>query len=141
MNRDPTSTLIPEGQYGVIFRECESGIAFGTRRYFAHFSISEPGEFMGLPLIRFYNEPRGRILPRSHNLSLDFTTLFERRPPRNLKPEDFLKGCEVLAQVVTVRHRVAGRRRIQLADELHYSRIDALLRVTAGWPPGIPKVK
>jgi hypothetical protein len=136
---DAQTTLVPEGTYRMTYLMCEKGVAFGAPRYFVHFRITEPGEHFGLPIIRYYNVPRtNRPLPRSHNLWIDFTRLFGRRPPNRLTPQMFLKGCEVLARVVTVKHRHDGGRRVELPKALWHSRIEALVRITAGWPSGIP---
>ena len=136
MTRDPYSTLLPEGQYLTAYVDCEQGHAFGSRRWFGHFRITEFGEFQGQTLLRVWNEPRRDFLPRSHNLYLDYVQLIGRRPPsRGLKPDDFLKGCEVLSEVVTVRHRIDGRRKIPFPEDCRYSKISRLIRITTGSPP------
>lgn len=58
-----------------------------------------------------------------------------RPPSRGLTPYDFLDGCEVLAEVTTVKHRTEGRKRILVRDDCHYSKINRLIRITAGCPP------
>jgi hypothetical protein len=131
-NADPYATLIPEGQYRVIWQKTETGRVQGGDRFFVHFIVSEPGEYQGLPLRRFYNVPKGRLLPRSHNLAQDFMALTNRRPPSRLKPDQFLKGCEVLAEVTTVKRSLQRR---ELSEDTHYSKIDRLIRITAGSPP------
>jgi hypothetical protein len=136
MSADPYATRVPDGQYRATFEGWEKNIAYGSVRWFGHFRITEPGEYFGLPLLRFWNEPRGPFLPRSHNLYLDFVALIGTRPPsQGLKPSDFLKGCEVLVETVTVRHQTQGRRRIELPEDCWYSKIDRLIRITAGSPP------
>ena len=136
MDIDAYATLVPEGQYRAAYRGCETGRPFGVSRYFVVFQITELGEHLGLPLLRFYNVPRGPFLPRSHNLWIDYVTLIGRPPPKGrLTPATFLKGCEVLAQVVTVKERIEGRRRIELPEDCWYSKIDRPIRVTAGHPP------
>ena len=137
MARDnPQETLVPEGEYSVAFLRCEDGIAYGEARWFVHCQIIDEGQYQGLPLIRYYNKPRGKILPRTHHLWLDYTALFDRRPPKNLNPEKFLKGSVMRAQVITVRHATRGKKREKLPEALHYSKIDSLLRLEAG--PNIP---
>jgi hypothetical protein len=136
VNTNPYSTRVPDGQYRAMFTKCETNIAYGSVRWFGHFQITEPGEFSGLPLLRFWNEPRRTFLPRSHNLALDFMAVIGTRPPsQGLKPSDFLKGCEVLVETATVRHQTQGRRRIEVPEDCRYSKIDRLIRLTAGSPP------
>ena len=133
--RDPYGTRIPDGQYRMMYERTESGVAFGARRWFAWFTISEPGPNFGLPIVRFYNVPKRPWLPRSHNLRLDYVQLTGRKPPSKLKPEDFLKGLEVLGEVVTVKRRAQGKRRVLQPEELWYSKVDRLVGITAGSPP------
>ena len=136
MSADPYSTRVPDGQYRAGFIKWEKGTPYGARRWFGHFQINEPGEYFGLPIRRFWNEPQGPFLPRSHNLALDFMAVIGARPPsKGLKPSDFLKGCEVLVETATVRHQSQGRRRIELPEGCWYSKIDRLIRITAGSPP------
>ena len=104
--------------------------------WFGHFQITEEGPHHGLPLLRFWNQPRKDFLPRSHNLFLDYVQLGGGRlPPGRLTPDKFLKGCEVLVEVVTVKSQRKGRRQIKLTEALWYSKIDRLIRITAGSPP------
>ena len=49
--------------------------------------------------------------------------------------DDYLKGTEVLAEVVTVNERIQGRKRIKTPEALHYSKIERLIKYTAGSPP------
>ena len=105
----------------------------GSRRWFVHFQITEPGEHFGERILRFYNAPRGPYVPQSHNLALDYMSLIGRRPSARLKPADFLKGCEVLALVVTVKRNAKCKG--DLPQACHYSKIDRLIRITAGRPP------
>jgi hypothetical protein len=136
MSTDPYATRIPDGQYQAAFVRLEKGFAFGSPRWFGHFKITEHGEFFGLALLRVWNEPRGAFLPRSHNLALDFMAVTGTRPPsKGLKPSDFLKGCEVLVETATVRHQTRGRQRVELPEDCWYSKIDRLIRLTAGSPP------
>jgi hypothetical protein len=134
--KNPQETLVPEGEYSVAFLRCEDGIAYGEARWFVHCQIIDEGQYQGLPLIRYYNKPRGKILPRTHHLWLDYTALFGRRPPKNLKPEQFLKGSAMRAQVITVRHTTRGKKREELPKALHHSKIEWFLKFDAG--PNIP---
>ena len=72
---DPYSTYVPVGQYQVALHGWEKGTAFGSRRWFGHFRITELGRFLGLPILRFWNEPQGPFLARSHNLYLDYVAV------------------------------------------------------------------
>jgi hypothetical protein len=132
---DPFTTRIPDGQVRVVFEHREDGYAFGSPRWFCWFRISEEGTHQGLPLLRIYNVPRGARIPRSHNLAIDYMALIGRRPPAKLRPERFLRDCEVLARVVTVRERVTDRGRVKLPEACWYSRVDELITITAGCPP------
>ena len=135
MTADPYNTRVPEGHFRVTFHKCEKAIAYGVRRWFVWFKITESGPDFGKPILRFYNVPKRPFLPRSHNLYLDCIALTGRRPPSNLTPEMLLKGCEVLAEVVTVKHQMRGSRRTELPEDCWYSKIDRLIRITAGSPP------
>ena len=57
------------------------------------------------------------------------------RPPPNLTPDMFLKGCRVLVRTETVTERVKGKRRIKIPERRHYSKIAEILKITAGSPP------
>ncbi len=135
MSTDPYRTRVPDGQYRVAFDKCETGSAYGGPRWFVWFRITEPGPFVGLPILRFYNVPKRSWLPRTHNLARDYVDLIGRHPPSRLVPKDFLKGCEVLAAVVTVKHQTQGKKRVELPEDCWYSKIDRLIRITAGSPP------
>lgn len=135
MSRDPMETLVPEGRYRMVYMEHEDGKAYGRKVWFVRFQITEPGKYQGLVILRFYNIPRGGRLARSSSLAIDFVNLTGLRPTASLTPDRFLKGCEVLGRVVTVRDRVDGRRRIQLPEAVHYSKVAELLKITAGSPP------
>ena len=135
MSADPYQTRVPDGQYRVAFEKCEKGIAYGAPRWFVWFRITEPGPHIGLSILRFYNVPKRPWLPRTHNLWLDYEALIGPRPPSGLRPVDFLKGCEVLAEVVVVKHQRRGKKRVELHSDAWYSKIDRLIRITAGSPP------
>ena len=128
-------TLMPEGRYRMAYIKHEDGNAYGRRVWFVWFQIMEPGEYEGLLILRFYNQPAGGRLARSSSLAMDFMALTGLRPPANLSPDYFLKGCEVLGRVVSVTERVDGARRIQRPEELHYSKVAELLKITACSPP------
>ena len=69
-------------------------------------------------------------------LFLDYVALIGARPPsKGLQPADSLKGCEVLVATATVKHRIQGRRRVELPEDCWYSKIDRLVKITAGSPP------
>ena len=138
MSEDPRDTLVPEGNYLVVFEKCEQARAFGSVRLFVHFRITE-GPEQGKLLLRAYNPPaRGKSLARSSNLFLDYSALIGRRPPKKLRPSDFLAGCEVKARVVTVaRRQDANGRWEETPEGIHYSKIDRLIEITAGWPSGV----
>jgi hypothetical protein len=135
MTVDPYPPRIPDAQYRAVYLHYEEGRPYGQPRWFAHFQITEPGEQQGVNLTRFYNVPKGRFLPRSHNLFLDFVAVFERRPPTQGVTPDLFKGCEFLVETATVKHQIQGRRRIELPEDCWYSKIDRLIRLTAGSPP------
>jgi hypothetical protein len=132
---DPYMTRVPNGQYRVGYLGFEKGVAYGQERWFAWFKITEEGAHFGKPIRRFYNAPTRSFIARSSNLAIDFLSLIELRPPSRFTPDDFLKGAEVLAEVVTVREANDGRRKIGLREEAGYSKIDRLIRITAGCPP------
>ncbi len=132
---NPQDTRVPDGRYRVGYVKWERFNCYGTKRYSVTCTITEDGEYFGLPLYRYYNEPTKAWLPRTHNLWLDYTALIPERPPRRFTPESFLKGCEVLAEVVTVKQQTQGRKRVEIPEALWYSKIDNFIRITAGSPP------
>jgi hypothetical protein len=133
---DPYSTFVPEGDYDVALTRCETGVAFGSERWFGHFKIVDHGEFFGLPIYRFWNRPKSKVLARSSNVAIDFMNVVGRRPPSvGLTPDKFLKGCQVLAEVVTVKHRNEPRCRVELPEDCWYSKINRIIRLSAGTPP------
>ena len=133
---DPYGTLVEPGNYVCWYRGVERGFAFGEERLFAYFTIAEEEdqEGAGMPLWRVYNAFKRAFVPRTHNMSMDFWSLTGRRPPATLKPDYFLKDCQVLASVVTVGERKQSRR---APDPIGppYSKIDSLKRITLGTPP------
>ena len=136
---DELVTLVPPGEYRVAFEKCAEGVVYGSPRFFVHCRITTDGEHQGKPLMRFYNvPPRGRRIARSSGLYRDYVSVIGRRPPKTFKPVDFLKGCEVLAKVVTVaRTQGPNGRWKETPEEIHYSKIESILERTAGWPSGV----
>jgi hypothetical protein len=132
---DPYSTRVPDGQYRVGYLGFERGVAYGRERWFAWFKITEDGPHFGKPILRFYNAPTRAWTARSSNLAVDFIRLTGLRPPLRLKPDLFLKGTEVLAEIIGVREANDGRRKIVVQEDAGYSKIDRLIRITAGSPP------
>ncbi len=131
---DPYANLIPEARYRAVYLRYEKGKPYGQERWFAWFQITEHGEFFGLNLVRFYNVPRRPYLARTHNLFHDYVAATGSRPPAKGLTPDFLKGCEVLVEVTHVRNRIVGRRRIEQPEDCWYSKIDGIVRLTAGSP-------
>lgn len=135
---DPLRTLIPEGEYPVAALRVEVGRTHDREFWAVHFRITD-GEFQGALLARFYNPPRaGRRLARRSNLWIDFVALIDRLPPtEGFAPMWMLHGCEVLARVRTVDKRSEEGRDVEFKPIERYSRIAALLRITAGTPPAL----
>jgi hypothetical protein len=128
--------LVPEGRYRLAYVSWEKGCVYGREVWFVLFQITEEGSFFGLLVLRYYNAPKRPWLPRSSSLALDFEAISGGlRPPANLRPDMFLKGCEVLAEVATVRHRIQGSRRVEIPETRRYSKVDRIIRLTAGSPP------
>jgi hypothetical protein len=133
---DPLTTQIPDGQYRVAFKKWEKGCAFGSTRWFGLFVVVEPGPYFELPILRFWNEPHGPFLARTHNLFDDYVAVIGKRPPsRGLKPSDFLKGAVVLVETTTVKGQRQRGRRIERPEDCWYSKIDRIIRLTDGCPP------
>ncbi len=131
---DPYGTLVKAGEYRCFFRGVEIGRVYGTERLFCWFTISPDEKGGDKPLLRIYNALRRPFVPRSHNIFLDYWALTGRRPPPTVKPQDYLEGCEVLARVVTVHENQKGRRGVTPSGP-PYSKIDGLIKITAGTPP------
>ena len=134
---DPYSPPVPEGEYLATYITTERGRVQGRGVLFVHFRVTD-GIHAGRRFIRFYNEKRGTRLSRSSSLWRDFVRLTGRRPPSaGFKPVSLLSGCEVRARVVTVHERVENGKRVEMAECETYSKIDALLAITAGTPPAL----
>ena len=131
---DPYGTLVKPGEYCCVYVGDDRGYAFGSERLFCWFRISPYQEGAEKFLVRFYNVFRRSFVPRSHNISLDYWALTGRRPPATVKPRDYLEGCEVLAKVVTVSGDQKARRGSKPTGP-PYSKIDGLIKITAGTPP------
>ena len=138
---DPYALPMPEGDYFATYITTERGRVQGRGVLFVHFRVTD-GDHAGRRLIRFYNEKRGTRLARSSSLWRDYVSLTNRRPPSTgFKPSWMLSGCEVRARVVTVHERVENGRRVPMAECERYSKIDALLEITAGSPPALGGIK
>lgn len=135
----PYELLMPPGQYRCIYVGSDFGYAYGRRREFCRFKIAldEDERYVGKTLVRFYNPWTTPFVPRTHNMFKDYYALIGLIPPGNVRPEQFLSNCEVLAEVVTVHDKQSTdpKRRRQGEGGPPYSRIDALLKITVGCPP------
>lgn len=143
VKQDPMQTIVPEGEYVVTFRHCETGVVYNSKKIFGHFTIDAFGEdYDGLPLLRVWNCQKGRHLARSSNLGLDYMQVTGRRPPSTgLKPEHFLKDCRVRVDVVTVKRSSDSRVKADLPKDCHYSKIDRIAGLSMGCPPCMQKIK
>jgi hypothetical protein len=131
---DPYGTLVKAGEYRCFFRGVEKGFYQGSERLFCWFTISPDQDGGDKPLLRVYNALRKPFVPRSHNIHRDYWALTGLRPGPTVKPADYLKDCEVLAQVVTVHEDQKLRRGVTPSGP-PYSKIDGLIKITAGTPP------
>ena len=125
------STLVPDGEYYVIYKSFDTGVVGGSKKYFVHFVITD-GEHQGKPLTRFYNVPKGPRLARSHSLYRDYARLYGKRPPKRIRPDQFLAGRELKAHVVKVARIQSGGSWQETPADLQYSKIDELMEITMG---------
>ena len=134
---DPFGTYVTPGEYRCHYRGSETGWAFGSQRTFCWFTIAPDQEGAQKPLIRVYNAITKPFVPRSHNVARDYYAVTERRAPVGVKPDDFLLDCEILAEVVTVNAKDTPSRHGSSSKDWGppYSKISAVLKVTAGTPP------
>ena len=130
---DVFSTLVDPGEYEVALVRVETGNIWNSKRWFGHFQIVQEGESFGLPLLRVWNQQKGKRLGRSSKLFADYKAVVGRLPPATgVTPDMFLKDCQVLAEVVTVTKDYRGSPQPR---EFWYSKIDWLTKLTAGTPP------
>ena len=70
MSDDPLETLVPEGDYFVVFERCEQGREYGSKRLFVHFRTTAGLEQEKL-LLRVYGRLReGSLWPVVRTSSL-----------------------------------------------------------------------
>jgi len=136
---DPQATLLPEGEYRAMFIRRENACVEGQKRWVCRFQIVDDGPYQGAQINRYYNVPKKSRLPRSHNMFRDYAALIGRIPPKNLKPDAYLKGCVVRVEVKTVRRMSDGKRMVETPEGMHYSKIDRIIGLDAGWPDGVTR--
>ena len=138
---DPYDTFVEPGEYRVFYRGWERGYAYGSERTFCWFTLSADQMGAEKPLIRVYNAITKPFVPRTHNIARDYYAVTKRRAPPKVKPDDFLKGCELLVRVETVNAKDArpGRRGAGGDWGPPYSKIGTILKVTIGSPPCLQK--
>ncbi len=146
---NPLSTLVPEGEYALVFVKEELASNFGRDVWFVTMQIAE-GEHQNKRVLRFYSKPRkGAHLARSSSLSQDYMAMTGLRPPsKGFRPSELLRGVQVDAHVVTVKDRPPTKRdierlrsqkkailpRIEIPPAARYSRVDSIHRIIAGSP-------
>lgn len=130
---DPHLSLVPSGDYEVIYHSHETRFVFG-RKLIVHFTITEPG-MAGLRVSRFYNvqsfggEPgiRGEFkVGRCSAFFREYLNLFDPQTPRpdRLSMRRF-KHQPILAKVRVVTEANGTA----LPKGAQYSVIDRLIRV------------
>jgi hypothetical protein len=127
--------LVPQGEYEVFFAEEKRISWFNRQVWLCVFRISE-GEYAGVVLPMWLNIPPGRQpIRRGHAMAQAYVVSTGRRPPRDLgrsRPSWFLGDCAFLAYVRTVRRDMNG---VERPEEASYSRVNHLIKRTAGTPP------
>jgi hypothetical protein len=134
---DPYDTVIPDGEYSVAFLSQERFRLYSSFRWAVVMRIVE-GEYLGLPLLFFFNIPRLRKWRTpSAKLSLAYEAATGKRAPARIakvRPESFLTGNLLVARTRTVGRDSNGESR---PVDARYSVIDRLVPQSVSRPtPG-----
>lgn len=133
--RDPYSTLIPAGAYDVGFLKAERQRNFGKSSNLIFMRILDGPEADRVILFPVPCIPEGSPPRPNFKYSQLWVACTDRRPPRDLwrrRPKNFMSGCCFRVSVCTVTNDSRGELR---PDQLHYSRIEKVLKRIAGTPP------
>jgi hypothetical protein len=132
---DAYSTLVHDGEYEVAFASADR-FEMWRRPVWSLLFVMLNGDAVGRPILGFLNvPPKDRRPTPGWAFSCMYTVATGRRPPHGLarwNPERFLAGCAFNARVRVVKRDSNGAPRPESAS---YSRVQALLKLTAGCPP------
>ncbi len=127
---------VPSGRYLAAYLGATKFNFKGTDRWAVTFSIVQPGDHFGVLLNLYLYYPRsGRRSTKGSQWRMAYETATERKAPRDLvrhSPEWFLSGCEFEVRVIDVKTNSHG---VVRPKHLVSSKIEAILRRTAGTPP------
>jgi hypothetical protein len=126
---------VPEGEYELRYIFYETGMYWNSPKVVVHFAITDPDEYAGLPVYRFYNVKKlvgryrkygGFIAPPRGALVREFKQLIKE--PDRLDRISFraLKGKRIFAHLDTVT-RAHNRKALAVDDQ--YSRVAELIRI------------
>ena len=131
---DPLETLVPPGNYIVLFASADLKKGFWQRDiWYLKFRIME-GEHEGELLLFPVNVDPSKNAARSSVLSKTYVTATGKRPPQHLnkiKPEKYLRGLMFEAKV---RDVVKDSNHNKRPRDASYSRVDHLIKVVQGAP-------
>lgn len=125
---------VPPGDYEVSFVGEFKARLFGRDVWVVRMRVTA-GEHAGVTLPWYLNAiPKGKRPTSGFNLCSAFLIATERRPPLDLwrrRPSSFLKDCAFIARV---RTKTRDRHHVELPEAGHSSKIECLVKCTAGHP-------
>ncbi len=130
---DGTEVLVPDADYEVVFAGERKVRYFGSDRWVLAFQVTE-GFYGGELLPLWLKVPDGRVRI-SHAMALAYSVATDLRAPQNLarlRPSRFLGDTAFMARTRTIKKNLHG---VERPEALHYSRIDFLIKRTAGCSP------
>lgn len=127
--------LVPQGEYEVIFAGEKKISWFKRQLWLCVFGLTED-EYSGVALPMWLNIPaKGQPIRRSHAMAQAYVVSTGGRPPSNLgrrRPSWYLGDCAFRAYVRTVKRDMNV---VERPEEASYSRVNHLIKRTAGTPP------
>ena len=126
---------IPDGEYELRYIFYETGLYWNSPKVIVYFAITDPDEYAGLPVNRFYNVKKliggyrkyGQFIARPRGaLVREYKQLIKE--PNRLDRISFksLKGKRILARLATVPR---DHNQKALATDDQYSKIAELIRI------------
>jgi hypothetical protein len=137
--QDLCETLLPPGNYHVGLVGEKRFRWFQRPTWLLAFVVTS-GPHSGISLPMWLRIPEDERIRAAHRMAAAWVVGTGRRAPRDLarrRPSSFLGDCEFVARVRTVSKDVHG---VERPEEASYSRVEFLIRRTAGCPPALQRL-